>query len=174
MPLTPCSSPSYTPKAVFWGAVFPQALMSLSWLPLLLATGLEKKSSKAKGARKNAKPGPKRQQPGKGVTAVQLVGRNKLAALAWKKKMLSSLSVAGRSARLSLRVWGSVDGSSCRAEPRGRGVFNMGLGKLEDQGPRSSVRHTATEKERRRPPAQEAPCTTAPPKPQEAAPLRRS
>ena len=31
----------YTPKAVFWGAVFPVALMSLSWVPLLLATGLQ-------------------------------------------------------------------------------------------------------------------------------------
>ena len=59
--------------------------MSLSWLPLLLAIGL-KKLSKAKGARKNAKPGPKRQKPGKGVTAAQLVARNKVAALAWKKK----------------------------------------------------------------------------------------
>ena len=56
--------------------------------------------------------------------------------------MLSSPSVAGRPARPSLRVWGSVDGPSCRAEPRGRGVFNMGLGKLEEQGPRASFRQS--------------------------------
>jgi hypothetical protein len=71
--------------------------MSLSWLPLLLATGLEKNPSKAKGARNNAKPGPKRQKPGKGVTAVQLVGRNKVAALAWMKKCAHLLVLlAGR------------------------------------------------------------------------------
>lgn len=64
--------------------------MSLSWLPLLVATGLEKNPSKAKGARKNAKPGPKRQQPGKGVIAVQLASRNKLSG----KKILLVMDTA--------------------------------------------------------------------------------
>jgi hypothetical protein len=69
--------------------------MSLSWLPLLLATEFGN-PSKAKGVRRNAKPGPKRQQPGKGVTAAQLVGRNKLEALAWKKKCSLLVLLAGR------------------------------------------------------------------------------
>ena len=173
MPLTPCSSPSYTPKAVFCPAVFPQALMLLSWLPLLLATGLEK-IVKSQGCAQKREAGPKATATRKRRHRRPTRGPEEACSSCVEEKMLSSLSVAGRSARLSLRVWGSVDGSSCRAEPRGRGVFNMGLGKLEDQRPRSSVCHTATEKERRRPPAQEAPCTTAPPKPQEAAPLRSS
>ena len=56
--------------------------------------------------------------------------------------MCSSPSVAGRPARPSLRVWDSVDGPSCRAEPCGRGGFNMGLRKLENQGPQASFRQS--------------------------------
>ena len=156
--------------------------MSLSWLPLLLATGLEKKSSKAKGARKNAKPGPKRQQPGIGVTAVKLVGRNKLAALAWKKKCSHLLVLlAGRhdkktpanaSKGLTAHVLWKAGCASIFVPRTGAHAPGMHYEVPLVEPPAWALHRDG--KERRRPPAQEAPCTTAPPKPQEAAPLRKS
>ena len=141
MPLARCSSPSYTPKAVFCPAVFPQALMSLSWLPLLLATGLEK-IVKSQGCAQKREAGPKATETRKRRHRRPTRGPEQGRSSCVEEKMLSSPSVAGRPARPSLRVWGSVDGPSCRAEPRGRGAFNMGLGELKDQGPRASVRQS--------------------------------